>query len=158
MACRSCTAALMSLAFGMTTIPRVAKKRAPSQRAQTPSVRFSGIAMMRLRSVVSRRQTRNARSARCTPTTPMIGSSVYICAKYRRCCARCASGSSRGRMRLRTARQAKYALVLSARRNGASATSMSSLKRWRIASLKRCAILDAGWVPKPSLRSDTKNN
>eukprot|EP00965_Chrysotila_dentata_P047637 1579796-Pleurochrysis_carterae.AAC.1 len=61
-------------------------------------------------------------------------------------------------MRLRAARQAKYALVLSARRNGASAASMSSLKRWRIASLKRGAILDAGCVPKPSLRSDTKNN
>eukprot|EP00965_Chrysotila_dentata_P156112 5157588-Pleurochrysis_carterae.AAC.1 len=73
----------------------------------------------------------------------MIGSSVYMWAKYKRCCARCASGSSRGRMRLRAERHAKYALVLSARRNGASAASMSSLKRWRIASLKRCAILDA---------------
>eukprot|EP00965_Chrysotila_dentata_P186599 6161469-Pleurochrysis_carterae.AAC.1 len=36
---------------------------------------------------------------------------------------------------------------------------MSARKRLRIASLKRCAMFDAGWVPNPiRRRSDTKNN
>eukprot|EP00965_Chrysotila_dentata_P031885 1063397-Pleurochrysis_carterae.AAC.2 len=76
-------------------IPSVAKSKAPSHRAQTPRVRFSGIAISKLRLSVSSRQTRSARMARATPITAMTGSSVYICAKYRRCCARAAFGSRR---------------------------------------------------------------
>eukprot|EP00965_Chrysotila_dentata_P022083 731213-Pleurochrysis_carterae.AAC.1 len=90
--------------------------------------------MIRFKSVVSVCHTRSARRARSTPTTAIIGPSVYMCAKYRRCCAPSGFGSSRRRMRARDARQD------------------------RIASLKRCAMLDAGWVPKPSLRSDTKKS
>eukprot|EP00965_Chrysotila_dentata_P161184 5322855-Pleurochrysis_carterae.AAC.1 len=59
-------------------MPRDANSRAPSHRAQTPSVRFSGMAISRLRSVVSVRHTRRARNARSIPTTAMTGSSVYI--------------------------------------------------------------------------------
>eukprot|EP00965_Chrysotila_dentata_P207674 6184267-Pleurochrysis_carterae.AAC.1 len=62
-------------------MPSVANSRAPSHLAQTPSVRFSGMAIRRFRSSVSVRQTRSARSALSTPTTAMTGSSVYMCTK-----------------------------------------------------------------------------
>eukprot|EP00965_Chrysotila_dentata_P058317 1933758-Pleurochrysis_carterae.AAC.1 len=52
----------------MTTIPSVAKSSDPSQRAHTPRVRFSGMAVSRRRPLVSARQIRKARSARSTPT------------------------------------------------------------------------------------------
>eukprot|EP00965_Chrysotila_dentata_P140247 4636671-Pleurochrysis_carterae.AAC.1 len=81
MAARMCVAAHRSLALGMTTTPSAAKSKAPSHRAHTPSVRFSGMAISRPTSFVSARHTRRARSARATPTTPMIGSSVYMWAK-----------------------------------------------------------------------------
>eukprot|EP00965_Chrysotila_dentata_P122012 4033068-Pleurochrysis_carterae.AAC.1 len=64
-------------------MPRAAKSRAPSHLAQTPRVRFSGMAIRRPTSVVSVRQALRALSARTTPTTSMIGSSVYMWAKYR---------------------------------------------------------------------------
>eukprot|EP00965_Chrysotila_dentata_P098386 3252172-Pleurochrysis_carterae.AAC.1 len=59
-------------------------------------------------------------------------------------------------MRARAARHSRYSGDVSAARNGASAASMSCRNRCRMASLKRCAILDAGCVPDPSLRSETK--
>eukprot|EP00965_Chrysotila_dentata_P126221 4171749-Pleurochrysis_carterae.AAC.1 len=39
------------------------------------------MAMSKFALFVSVRQVRRARTARCAPTTPMMGSSVYMCAK-----------------------------------------------------------------------------
>eukprot|EP00965_Chrysotila_dentata_P046279 1538398-Pleurochrysis_carterae.AAC.1 len=80
MAAPMCAEARTSLALGMMTMPRAAKSRAPNHLAQTPKARFSGMAMRSPTSVVSVRQTRRALRARATPTTAMIGSSVYMCA------------------------------------------------------------------------------
>eukprot|EP00965_Chrysotila_dentata_P009433 307431-Pleurochrysis_carterae.AAC.1 len=66
------------------------------------------MAIRRPTSVVSARQTRSALSARSTPTTAMIGSSVYMWAKYRRCWATSGRGSSVILMRDRASRQARY--------------------------------------------------
>ena len=67
-----------SLALGTSTSPRPASSKTPSHGAHVPSERFSGIAMIRPSSVVRRTQRDNNRSARSTPTTIMIGSSVYM--------------------------------------------------------------------------------
>ena len=70
-----------SLAFGTKTRPRPASRMTPSHGAHVPSCRFSGMAMMSFSSVTRRIQAVNKRMARCTPTTPMMGSSVYMCTK-----------------------------------------------------------------------------
>eukprot|EP00965_Chrysotila_dentata_P174635 5765286-Pleurochrysis_carterae.AAC.1 len=66
------------------------------------------MAISRPTSVVSVRQTLRALRARSTPTTAMIGSSVYMCAKYRRCCATSGRGSSVVLMRACASFQARY--------------------------------------------------
>ena len=70
-----------SLAFGTMTRPRPAQSRTPSHGAQVPRLRFSGMAMSRRTFRVSVCQTFSRRSARSTPTTPKMGSSVYMCTK-----------------------------------------------------------------------------
>ena len=67
-----------SLALGTSTRPRPANSSTPSHGAHVPSERFSGIAIMRPSSAVRRVQRRRRRMARSTPTTAMMGSSVYI--------------------------------------------------------------------------------
>eukprot|EP00965_Chrysotila_dentata_P174484 5759459-Pleurochrysis_carterae.AAC.1 len=61
-------------------------------------------------------------------------------------------------MRMRASRQARYSGKRSAAKWGASAASIRSRKRVRSASLNRCEMLLAGWVPKPRPRSETKKS
>ena len=83
-----------SFALGTSTRPRPASSRTPSHGAHVPSERFSGIAMMRPSSVVRRTQRVSSRIARSTPTTAMMGSSVYMWTTYRRIWARCSSATA----------------------------------------------------------------
>ena len=138
-----------SLALGMSTRPSPASSRTPSQGAHVPRWRFSWMAILSLISVTRRIQVDRRRSARSLPTTPKMGSSVYMCTTYSRVCR------SALRIRLRISR---HATAFGRSSGGArcSARSISSRIIERIASLNRWAILEEGDAPKPSRRSDTK--
>ena len=74
----------MSLDRGTTTRPRPTKIYMPSHKPQVPSIRFSGIAMMRPASRSMLPRIEMASRALSTPTTMTMLSSMYVCAAYSR--------------------------------------------------------------------------
>ena len=127
-----------NLAFGMSTKPIPARSSTPSQGAQVPRCRFSAMAMIKPTSSTRRIHTVSNRRARCTPTTPKMGSSVYMCAKYRRCwLLRSASESRRLLRKLMAARAScqRTADGRVSRGTAASTASISSRNRCSSASL-----------------------
>eukprot|EP00965_Chrysotila_dentata_P138618 4584924-Pleurochrysis_carterae.AAC.1 len=78
MVSRSAAMALRRLSSGTKAIPRAACSRTPWQVIAVPSSCLSTIAIMSLIVAVSASQTWSARTARPTPSTPCVPSSVYM--------------------------------------------------------------------------------